>query len=157
VASFTNDLSAARTITLNAPITLGGFRLGDALGGSIFTFAGGSAMTFNNGASSAFFNKFGGATDVWQAPLILAGDLAWNLFAGILDVNGASNAQASYTGSGDTIKNGSGTLRLNPNTGALGAGYTGDWIMNLGTLNLGGPNTDTSFALGTMVSLPTPS
>lgn len=149
VASFTNDLSAARTITLNAPITLGGFRLGDALGGSIFTFAGGSAMTFNNGASSAFFNKFGGATDVWQAPLILAGDLAWNLFAGILDVNGASNAQASYTGSGDTIKNGSGTLRLNPNTGALGAGYTGDWIMNLGTLNLGGPNTDTSFALGT--------
>ena len=40
VATFTNDLSAARTITLNAPVTLGGFRLGDSLGGSVYASGG---------------------------------------------------------------------------------------------------------------------
>jgi autotransporter-associated beta strand protein len=149
VANFRTNLTANRVLTLNAPVTLGGIRVGDSLGGSVFTFAGTNALTFDNGALAAFFSKFGSSTDIWQAPLILGSDLAWNLFAGIQDVNGAANASVSYTGSGDTIKNGAGTLRLNLNTGLLGTGYTGDWVMNLGTLNVGGPNTDSSFALGT--------
>lgn len=143
VASFRKDLTANRVITLNAPITVGGIHLGDLLGGNLFTFAG-SVLTFDNGASEAFFSKYGSATDVWQAPLALSDDLNWNLFAGTLDVNGASNAQVSYTGGGDTIKNGAGTLRLN-----ITPGYAGDWEVNLGTINLGGVNSANSQALGT--------
>ena len=48
LAIFRNDITAARTVTLNAPITLGGLSIGDLLGGSVFTFAG----TSPNGALS---------------------------------------------------------------------------------------------------------
>lgn len=148
IAVFRNDISAARTVTLNSAITLGGLNLGDLLGGSVFTFAGTNALTLDNTSGNAFVNKYGSGTDVWQAPLVLTDNVDWNIFTGTLDVNGATNAQVSYTGAGNTIKNGSGALRLNINTTG-GAGYTGNWVMNFGTLNIGGANGATSTALGT--------
>lgn len=147
IATFRNDISAGRTVTLNAPITLGGLNLNDALGSSAFTFAGTNALTFDNTAGSAFFSKFGGATDIWQAPLVLPDSVLWNIFAGTLQVNGASNAQVSYTGSGDTVKNGSGTLQLNIDS-TSGAGYTGNWVLNLGSLTFGGANSASPSSLG---------
>jgi autotransporter-associated beta strand protein len=148
IANFRNDITAARTVTLNSAITLGGINVGDLLGGSVFTFAGTNALTLDNTSGNAFINKYGSGTDVWQAPLVLADNVDWNMFAGTLDVNGAANAQVSYTGAGNTIKNGAGALRLNINTGVGGVDYTGNWIVNFGTLNIGGANSTTSTALG---------
>ncbi len=51
LAIFRNDITADRTITLNAPITLGGMKIGDALGKSAFTFAGTNTLTLDNGGS----------------------------------------------------------------------------------------------------------
>lgn len=149
IANFRNDISAARTVTLNAPITLGGLRMGDALSGSAFTFAGSAVntLTLDNSAGNAFVNKYGSATDVWQAPLILNSNTDWNIFAGTLDVTGVSNVQVPYSGIGDTIKNGAGALRLNIDADTTP--YTGNWIVNFGTLNLSGANGATSTALGT--------
>ncbi|MBL9182202.1 MAG: autotransporter-associated beta strand repeat-containing protein [Verrucomicrobiaceae bacterium] len=149
IANFRNDITAARTITLNSAVTLGGLSMGDLLGGSVFTFAGTNALTLDNTSGNAFVKKFGGATDVWQAPLILTDSVDWNIYAGTLDVTGASNAQVSYTGAGSTIKNGAGALRLNINTGVGGVDYTGNWIVNFGTLNIGGANGATPTSLGT--------
>lgn len=148
IANFRNDITATRTITLNSAVTLGGLKMGDLIGGSVFTFAGTNALTLDNSIGNAFVNKYGSGTDVWQAPLVLADNVDWNVFTGTLDVNGASNAQVSYTGAGNTIKNGAGALRLNINTTG-GDGYTGNWMVNFGTLNIGGANGATSSALGT--------
>lgn len=147
IAVFRNDITATRTITLDAPITLGGLTMGDALGGSVFTFAGTNALTLDNLFGNAFVSKYGSGTDVWQAPLVLSDSVDWNIFAGTLDVNGASSAQVSYTGAGDTIKNGAGALRLNIDA-VSGAGYTGNWVVNFGTLNIGGANSATPTSLG---------
>ena len=48
IANFRNDITAARTITLNSAVTLGGLSMGDLLGGSVFTFAGTNALTLDN-------------------------------------------------------------------------------------------------------------
>ncbi|MBL9080652.1 MAG: hypothetical protein JNK76_02540, partial [Planctomycetales bacterium] len=130
---------------MNAPITLGELRIGDGLGTQLFTFAGSNALTLNNTLGSAVVGKYNGNTDVWQAPLVLSDDVIWKIHAGILDVTGVSNAQVSYSGAGDTIKNGFGTLRLNIDA----ASYTGDWVLNLGTLTIGGANSATPTSLGT--------
>lgn len=145
-----NNITNNRTITLNAPITLGALQIGDSLGTSVFTFAGSAVntLTLDNSVGNAIVSKYNGTTDVWQAPLILSDSVNWNIHAGILDVNGASNAQVSYTGVGDTIKNGAGTLRLNIDA-VSGAGYTGNWTLNLGTLNIGGANGAAPGSLGT--------
>ncbi|MGV3660650.1 MAG: autotransporter-associated beta strand repeat-containing protein [Prosthecobacter sp.] len=144
VANFNFNLTANRTVTLNAPITLGGLVVGDTLGTSIFTFAGSSALTFDAAAGNAFIEKYNTATDVWQAPLILNDSLNANIFAGTLDVTGASNAVVQVTGSGDIIKNGTGTMRLNLDA----ASFNGDWVLNYGTLNVGGANVASAFNLG---------
>ena len=136
LAIFRNDITAARTVTLNAPITLGGMKLGDTLGNSTFTFAGTNTLTFDNGGSGAFLNKYGSGTDVIQVPLVLADSLAVNQYSGTLDINGASNAQVVITGSGKLIKNGAGAVRVN---GDL-SGFGGDYVLNLGTLAIGGVN-----------------
>lgn len=148
IANFRNDISANRTVTLNAPITLGGMRMGDALGSSIFTFTGSAlnTLTLDNSSGNAFVNKFGSATDVWQAPLILNDNTDWNIFTGTLDVSGVSNAQVSYSGSGNTIKNGAGALRLNIDSTTVP--YTGNWVVNMGTLNIGGANSAAPTSLG---------
>jgi autotransporter-associated beta strand protein len=143
------DITGNRTVTLNAPITLGGLRINDALGGQVYTFAGSAVntLTLNNGASNAFVSKYGSATDVWQAPMVLTSHTNYNIHTGTLDVTGASNAQVSYTGAGNTIKGGAGQLRLNIDA-VSGAGYTGNFIVNFGTLAIGGANSATPTSLG---------
>lgn len=150
IVSFLNNITGNRTVTLNAPITVGGLRIGDALGGNNFVFAGSAVntLTLDNAAGNAFVNQFNSATTNIQAPLILTDNVDWNIFPGTLDVNGASNAQVSYTGAGNTIKNGAGALRLNIDA-VSGAGYTGNWVVNFGTLNIGGANSATPTSLGT--------
>ncbi len=138
VATFRNDITAARTVTLNAPITLGGMKIGDLLGGSVFTFAGTNALTLNNGVLNAFINKYGNGTDVISAPLTLASNTDFNIFAGTMDITGV------LSGPGDVIKNQAGALRVNNSST-----FNGDWIVNFGTLNIGGTNGATPASLGT--------
>lgn len=143
-AIFRNNITGNRTVTLNSAITLGALQMGDSLGANTFTFAGTNALTLDNTTGNATVSKFNSTTDIWQAPLVLTDNVDWNIFSGVLQVNGAANAQVSYTGAGNTIKNGAGVLQLN-RTGT----YTGNWIVNLGTLNIGGANGAASTNLGT--------
>lgn len=149
VALFRNEITANRTITLNSPITLGRLEVGDMLGGSSFVFAGSAAntLTLDAVAGNASIHQYTNATTTWQVPLILSDDVDFNIFTGTFDVTGASNVQVSYTGAGKTIKNGAGTLRLNIDA-VSGAGYTGDFVVNFGTLNIGGANSAAPTSLG---------
>ncbi|MBL9115287.1 MAG: autotransporter-associated beta strand repeat-containing protein, partial [Verrucomicrobiaceae bacterium] len=138
VATIRNDISAARTITLNTAVTLGGLKLGDLLGGSVFTLGGANALTMSASSGNAFINKYGSATDVISAPLVLTSNTDFNLFTGTMDVTGA------LTGAGNLIKNQAGALRLSSSTG-----YAGNYVVNFGTLNIGGANGATPGGLGT--------
>jgi autotransporter-associated beta strand protein len=137
IAVFRNEITAARTVTLNAPITLGGMRVGDILGGSAYTFTGTNALIMDSGgAGNAFINLYNNSTNNFQTPLTLNSNTDLNAYTGTIDINGASNAQVVVTGSGDIIKNGAGQVRIN---GTL-TGYSGDYVLNLGTLAIGGAN-----------------
>ena len=149
-AIFRNNLTGNRTITLNAPITLGGLRVGDSLGGSTLTFAGSAVntLTLNSGsADNAVVSQYNSATTTWQAPLVLGSNTDFNIHTGTFDVTGPSNAQVLVSGSGNIIKNGAGTLRLNLDA-ATAPGYTGNFVVNFGTLNIGGANGATPTTLG---------
>lgn len=130
------DINGNRTVTLDAPVTLGGLLVNDSLGGNNYIFAGSNALTFDNGLSDAFLRKFGSATDVIQTPLVLTSNLNFGIHTGTLQVNGASNAQVAITGAGNLIKSGAGTLQLNSNL----SGFAGNYVLNLGTLAIGGAN-----------------
>ena len=140
LAIFRNDITAGRTVTLNAPITLGGLKSGDLYGGSVFTFGGTSALTLNAGIGNAFISKFGSATDVISTSggLSLASATDFNIYTGGFDVNSA------VTGSQNIIKNGSGSLTFRNTTG-----FSGNYIINNGTLNFSGASGATSAQLGT--------
>ncbi|MEQ1859582.1 MAG: autotransporter-associated beta strand repeat-containing protein [Chthoniobacteraceae bacterium] len=145
IADFRFNISAARTITLDAPITLGGLRIGDSLGAQVFTFAGPNTLTLDAASGNAFISKTNSTTDVWQAPLALNDHLDAAIHAGVLDITGPANAQVVLTSSGSgIIKSGAGTLRLNIDASA----YQGAWIVNNGTLSIGGANTNTPDTLG---------
>jgi autotransporter-associated beta strand protein len=146
VADFRTNITAATTATLDTPITLGGVQMGDTLGAQAWTFAGAGMLTLDAlGTDRAFFNKYNSTTDVWQAPLQLNDHLDANIFAGILDVNGAGNTQVVINSTAsDIIKNGAGNLRLNLDA----TGYNGNWAVNLGTLTIGGANAATAGNLG---------
>lgn len=146
IASFNFNITTARTVTLDTPITLGGLIIGDAIGAQAFTFAGPSTLTLDAATGHAFIAKYNSTTDVWQAPLTLNDHLDANIFAGTLDVTGAGNSQVALaSASADIVKSGAGTLRLNIDASA----YNGDWVVNNGTLTIGGANTNTADALGT--------
>ncbi|MBL9131285.1 MAG: hypothetical protein JNG86_08805, partial [Verrucomicrobiaceae bacterium] len=145
IASFNFNYTNNRTITLDTPVTLGGIHIGDSLGANLLTFAGGSALTLDATAGNTFINKYNSTTDTWQAPLVLNDHLNANIFAGLLDVNGAANAQVAITSTAsDLIKNGTGTLRLNLDA----TNFAGRVVTNYGTLNIGGANSATPAALG---------
>lgn len=146
IANFNFNLTANRTVTLDAPITLGGLIVGDTLGASAFTFAGTATNTLTLDAASgnAFIEKYNTSTDVWQAPLVLNDALNANIFAGTFDVNGPSNAVVAISGSSNIIKNGTGTLRLNLDA----ANFNGNYVVNYGTLNIGGTNAASAASLG---------
>ncbi len=144
-ASFNFNISADRTINLDTPITLGGLILGDTVGAQAYTFAGPFGLTLDALSGNAFIAKYNSATDVWQAPLVLNDHVSARIHAGILNVNGPGNAQVSLTSAGSgIIKSGAGTLRLNVDASA----YQGDWVVNLGTVNVGGANVAAPGSLG---------
>ena len=69
IASFNLNLTANRTISLDAPITLGGLILGDTLGAQTLTFAAPGPLTLDaTGTAHAFINKYNSTTDTWQTP-----------------------------------------------------------------------------------------
>lgn len=140
VAIFRNDITAARTITLNAPITLGGLKSGDLVGGSVFTYGGTNTLTMAASSGNAFINKYGSATDVIAntAALSLSSATNFNIFTGAFDVN------APVSGSVNIIKNGAGSLTFRNTTG-----FTGDFVLNFGTLNFSGASAASSSQLGT--------
>ncbi len=145
IANFNFNISAARTVTLDAPITLSGLLIGDALGAQAFTFAGPGTLTLDSASGKAFVSKFNSTTDTWQAPLTLNVDLDANIHSGILDITGAGNTQVVFSSaSSDVQKYGAGTLRLNIDASA----FQGDWIVNNGTLTIGGANASSPTALG---------
>lgn len=145
IAVFRNEITATRTVTLNAPITLGGMRVGDILGGSVYTFAGTNALIMDSGgAGNAFINLYNNSTNSFQTPLTLNSNTDLNAYTGTIDINGASNAQVVVTGAGNIIKNGAGQVRIN---GTL-SGFSGNIVHNLGTLAIGGAN-GASINLGT--------
>lgn len=145
IANFNLNISANRIVMLDSAFTLGGLIIGDTLGTQAFAFAGPGSLTFDTTVGNAFVAKFNSNTDIWQAPLSLKANLDANIYAGVLDVNGASNAQVVLTSTGaDVIKNGAGTLRLNIDA----SGFQGDWVVNNGTLSIGGANSNTPSALG---------
>lgn len=146
IANFNLNLTANRTITLDAPVTLGGLVLGDTLGTQTLTFAAPGPLTLDaTGSAHAFINKFNSTTDTWQVPLTLNDHLDANIYAGIFDVNGSGNTQVAITSvSSDIIKNGSGTLRLNLDA----TNFAGNFALNLGTLTIGGANAATASNLG---------
>lgn len=144
IANFNLNLTANRTVTLDAPITLGGLIVGDTLGGNSYIFAGANPATLDAAAGNAFIEKYNTTTDVWQAPLILNDALNANIFAGTFDVNGPSNAVVQISSSQNIIKNGTGTLRLNLDASS----FTGNFVVNYGTLNIGGANAASSASLG---------
>lgn len=146
VADLRLNFTAARTLTMNVPVTLGGLHLCDALGAQAMTLSGAGPLTMDAlGSAHAFINKYNSTTDIWQAPLQLNDHLDANIYAGILDVNGPSNAQVVLSSSAsDLIKNGGGTLRLNTDTTA----FNGGWVVNQGHLVVGGANAATASNLG---------
>lgn len=148
IGIFGSNLTANQVVTMDAPITLGGLTVGDSLGTNTFTFAaaGGNPLTFEVASGSASIDKYNSTTDVFQAPLVLNSNLKANIFSGIFSVNNAG-AQVPYTGTGDTIKNGAGALELNIDA-VSGAGYTGNFALNLGTLRFGGANNLAPTSLG---------
>lgn len=146
VADLRLNITSASTVNFDAPVTLGGLLLSDALGAQAWTFSGGNTLTLDALASNrAFINKYNSTTDLWQVPLQLNDHLDANIFAGILDVNGPSNSQVPLSSSAsDLIKNGGGTLRLNADTSA----FAGNWVVNQGHLVIGGANAGTASNLG---------
>ena len=115
VAILRSNLTANQTISLAtgaaANVTVGTLSIGDTLGTSTMTInagVAGSSLVFDVAAGNANLNKYNSTTDVIQAPMILNDNLNANIYSGTLDVNGAANVQVSYSGTGDTIKNGAG-------------------------------------------------
>lgn len=140
IAIFRNDITAARTVTLNAPITLGGLKTGDLFGGSVFTYGGTGMLTMSASSGNAFINKYGSGTDVIASTafLDLSSNTDFNIYTGAFDVN------AAVTGAGNIIKSGAGTLTFRNTTG-----FTGDFVLNFGTMNFSGASGATSNQLGT--------
>lgn len=153
VALLQTNVTANQTINLAtgvaSNITLGTLSIGDLLGTQTMTIApgvAGSGLIFDVSTGSANLNHFNGNTDVIQTGITLNDSLNANIYAGTISLNGASNAQVALSGAGNLVKNGSGRLQINPNS----ASYTGNWILNLGTIDLGaGSNNTAPTALGT--------
>ena len=139
IINLRNNITAARTITMDTVGTAGILNIGDLLGNSAFTIAGTNALTLNNGGTNSQINVLNGATQTISAPLTIAGGaLDANVYVGLLDVTGV------LTGGGFNIsKNGGGTLRLSNNANSL----TGSTIVvNAGILEA---NTITAVAATT--------
>jgi len=145
VANLRLNIGANRTITLaNDQATIGGLILGDTVGNSAMVIAGSNNLIFNNGTSNAFIRKLGSATETIQTPVVLASNLDARIHAGTLDFSGSGNVPSLLNGSSTLFKSGHGGLRLNFDASA----FTGNYVVNFGTLSIGGGNSANPGGLG---------
>lgn len=131
VVSLTNNITAARTVTINTTSrTVGALNIGDpttAFFGFTLAANGGANLTFNNnGANAGLVQTNTTVSDIISAPLVLADNLG---------VTNTSTLTLSgvISGAGKSItKSGAGTLALNnANT------FSGGVNLNVGKLILG--------------------
>ena len=123
-ASLPNILTAARTITLNLPVTLGTLSLD---GGFNYTISGTGAVNtlrFDAAAGNAALNVTGTAAHTISRPIVLTDTLVINQGS-----TGALTLSGALSGAGGLIKNGAGQVTLS------GAGsFTGQTQVNNGTI-----------------------
>lgn len=129
------NLTAARTITLTAPTTLGQLILNDnshrfpfstPAGNFGYTIAGTATnnLILDNGGSAAVINVLGGGQHIISAPIALVAGLDARVYASSLVLNGA------ISGTGPLTVNGGGLLYLQSNSNS----YSGGTVLNSGTL-----------------------
>jgi autotransporter-associated beta strand protein len=142
VVSLTNNISAARTVTLDTAATLGTLNIGDS-GSSYFGFtltpATSQTLTFNNNGSGAkLVQQITTASDVINTPIVLSDNLTISNTS-TLTLGGI----ISGTGYGTTTIGG-GTLNLtNGNT------FDGGLTVSNGTVNLNSNSIAGAGAAGT--------
>lgn len=135
VASFTNDLTSAQTVSLTQAVTVGTINLGDSAG-IPFGYTLGSATRTNsldNGASASQINNLTG-TNVILSRLVATGanpDLTVNVSAGSSLTIGSTGTQSPMT-IGTFTKLGNGTLSL----GTQGSTFTDPHVYLLGSGNI---------------------
>ncbi len=112
IISFTNNISAARTITVNTTNrTMGTLNIGDSDNTHAFTInsSGGGYIIFDNGGVGASLTESGSVADVINSQIDLADNLA-------VSVGGGLTLGGAITGVGNTLtKTGAGTLTISGN------------------------------------------
>lgn len=135
VIGFTNNISAARTVTISAgSVTMGTLNIGDSNSTHGFTLArsGSHLLILDNGGSNAQINKTTTIADIISAPVQLNSHLAANatgqitLSGGITETGGSRNL----------IKSGTGALVINGVSN-----YTGTTEATAGTLRFVTPGS----------------
>jgi fibronectin-binding autotransporter adhesin len=142
-ALFTNNITALRTVTLDAAVTLGTLQVGSQDGANNFVLSGTGLLTFDNdGLGAQLLSPTGNDADAVNSPVVLTENLTVNSGKKITlgGVISESVAGRSIT------KQGTGTLVL-----ASANTYRGGVVINGGTVQI---NAET--ALGAAPAAPTP-
>ena len=157
-ARLTFQISASRTITLDAPVTLGTLEIGDASGGSSYTLSGSNALTFQTSSGNAFLRKLNdGGTDYISAPIVLNSTLEISVFDPsdnqVLILSGIMSGGASAGNTAIVVNNQGGANADKGVTRLDGQNtFTGQVLVQSGTLRIegtsGGPTAANNTALG---------
>jgi autotransporter-associated beta strand protein len=111
-ATFGPVTTAARTVTVDAPITLGSLSFS---GSRAYTLSGGNALSFDVTAGSAQMTVSGSAAHTISAPINLADTLAVSQGS-----SGTLNLTGAISGSGGLTFSGAGSSRLGASNSFLG-------------------------------------
>lgn len=132
LAALTNNITVDNQISLSAPVTIGGLRIGDASGNNKFTINAGNSINLDveNGSTTITRSATGTGADAIAAPIILADPLivAVNSSSGSLTLSGGVSETAG--GAKTITKTGSGALSLRGSNS-----FSGNIIITGGKLN----------------------